>query len=109
MRPGPHALDNRSPFGERRPRTRDGRLLGDRGRFWLRKGARVRLAPIAADHSIAVRLRIPRVRLERRAGVQLRRLALIAAVGCVLLPCASAAASTPAVAAPRPSLTALWW
>jgi hypothetical protein len=90
-------------------RTRDGRLLGDRGRFWLRKGARVRLAPIAANHSIAVTLRIPRVGLERRAGVQLRWLTLIAAVGCVLLPGASATASTPAVSAPRPSLTALWW
>jgi hypothetical protein len=39
----------------------------------------------------------------------LRWLAFSAIVGCVLLPTASATASTPAVAPPAASLTAQWW
>src|SRR4051794_18490020 len=51
---------------------------------------------------------ISRVDLEGRGGTLLRWIALSVIVGCLLFPAASAA-STPAVAAPRPSLTAKWW
>jgi hypothetical protein len=49
------------------------------------------------------------VPLKGRRSKLLRWLALSAIVGCALLPTASTAASTPAVAPPRASLTALWW
>jgi hypothetical protein len=48
-------------------------------------------------------------RYSTRYNRRLCLLALSVIVGCVLLPTAAHAASTPAVAAPRPSLTALWW
>jgi hypothetical protein len=67
------------------------------------------LAPVAANQRIVGNLRIIRVPGERRPSALLRWLAFTAIVGCALLPTASAAASTPAVAPPRPSLTALWW
>jgi|1186.fasta_scaffold414832_2 hypothetical protein len=67
------------------------------------------LVPIVANQRVVGRLRLPHVRLERRTSALLRWLAFTAIVGCVLLPAAPAGASSPAVAPPRPSLTALWW
>ena len=52
---------------------------------------------------------IPRAPLESRRSKLLGWLAFSAIVGCVFLPTASPAASTPAVAPPRASLTAQWW
>jgi hypothetical protein len=52
---------------------------------------------------------ISAVPFEGRRSKLLRWLTCTAIVGCVLLPTASAAAATPAVAPPRASLTALWW
>jgi hypothetical protein len=52
---------------------------------------------------------VPRAPLEGRRGKLLCWLTFSAIVGCVLLPTASTAASTPAVAPPRASLTAQWW
>jgi hypothetical protein len=50
-----------------------------------------------------------RVPLGGRRGKLLRWLTFSALVGCVLLPTASTAASTPAVVPPSRPLTALWW
>jgi hypothetical protein len=47
--------------------------------------------------------------LNGRRGQMLRRTAFSALVGCLLLPVASTAAPTPAVAPPTKSLTAQWW
>jgi hypothetical protein len=56
-------------------------------------------------------MRIFSLSLERRRGTLLRCVALsaIVVVGCVLLPPASTAAPTPAVAPPVKSLTSQWW
>jgi hypothetical protein len=48
-------------------------------------------------------------RYSTRYSRRLHLLVLSVIVGCVLLPTAAHAGSTPAVAAPRPSLTAQWW
>jgi hypothetical protein len=49
------------------------------------------------------------VSLKGRRGKLLRWAVSTAIAGCVVLPAVSTAAPTPAVAPPRPSLTALWW
>ena len=54
-------------------------------------------------------MRISSVSLTERRGKLLRWVASSAIVGCVLLPTASTATPTPAVAPPAKSLTSQWW
>lgn len=54
-------------------------------------------------------MRISSLSLKGRCGKLLRCVAFSAIVGCVLLPTASTAAPTPAVAPPAKSLTSQWW
>jgi hypothetical protein len=54
-------------------------------------------------------MRISFVSLKGRRGKLLRWAVSSAVAGCVLLPAASTAAPTPAVAAPAKSLTSQWW